>query len=495
MILDTYSLLKDFSKVLFKDSNYNYDLNYIMVAAEILSYKIKKLTNSNTKSVVIASNSSHHIPIAIVAIWINKLTPIFPNGLRVDSIGSIISSESDIILVDQGYSINLSEQKQTYNIINLVELDEIVKSNPRSTNQLMKSTIHEMLSDYVAKEFDIVMYTSGSTGQPKQIVRTLYSYIQESNLIIDLIPNIENCNLCVATVPTFHAYGFMFRIVLPILHNITIWEKMITYEEEFSNIDRSNNILLVSNPGFLKRVNVEISKNNNIETVISAGGVLTNDVLNICANKIKSCLFEILGSTETGAMAYRLVNKIDDKWNTIPGTKLYITDDSSTLKTVGSGTLCYDSPYLPPKLLSNISNCDVLKTEDSIELDVFGKFKFLGRVSRTIKIEDTRISLDQIEKELMKLNDINDCAVIKVINGNREYTAAMIVLSEEGKFNLSSQSIGKYFIELRKQIKNIDPIAIPKYFVIENQIPLSNTLKVAYPKITEIINEKLLHKK
>jgi acyl-coenzyme A synthetase/AMP-(fatty) acid ligase len=148
---------------------------------------------------------------------------------------------------------------------------------------------------------------------------------------------------------------------------------------------------------------------------------------------------------------------------------------NEAIKSNGVGRILLKGPYLRNGFFLG---------DDVIELEKDNSFKVLGRIGRLVKLEDNRVSLDEIETTIRKLNLIKDAAIISYCRGVRQYLGAAIVLDAEGKRLLNEIGKGKFVIHLRKLLTNrMLQIAIPRSFHIYDELPLLPNGKVAYKQI------------
>ena len=120
---------------------------------------------------------------------------------------------------------------------------------------------------------------------------------------------------------------------------------------------------------------------HKIAGIVSAGGALptaTADLLQQAAVRP----FEVYGSTETGVIASRCERQ---EWQPFNGVEIGQNEE---------GALWASSPWSPERR----------QTADLIEPQNDG-FLLLGRQDRIIKFEDKRVSLTQIEHELLQHPD------------------------------------------------------------------------------------------
>ena len=90
-----------------------------------------------------------------------------------------------------------------------VDLDEIFKS---SCNNKWFDLLKETCID---ENVNINFYTSGSTGYPKLIEKTLKQFEAEASKIVNQFTNDIADSVFLYTVPHYHSYGFVFAVLVP----------------------------------------------------------------------------------------------------------------------------------------------------------------------------------------------------------------------------------------------------------------------------------------
>ena len=160
------------------------------------------------------------------------------------------------------------------------------------------------------------------------------------------------------------------------------------------------------------------------EYIISAGSKLSNETFEYLEKKTN--IIEIYGSTESGAIAYKLSSK--EKTFT-PLAKVNVSKDSSN-------NLVVNTKYSIDKKVVIPDNVDILN----------GKILLKERNDRIVKVYEKRINLEEQELYLKKLKYISDVYCLK----HNEKLVAVVVLSETGKKYLLSNGI----LTLKKMLKN-----------------------------------------
>jgi len=125
------------------------------------------------------------------------------------------------------------------------------------------------------------------------------------------------------------------------------------------------------------------------------------------------------------------------------------------------------------------------------------KFKLLGRLDRIIKFADKRISLNQIEHDLLKHPWINDCYIAQ--HSKRQRPAAWIAFNKQGIDTYQVQGRQAVINELRQYLAlTQDKIAIPSKVkktpnssaITQKEIPIFTTTCTTI-KISIFINQTL----
>lgn len=74
-----------------------------------------------------------------------------------------------------------------------------------------------------------------------------------------------------------------------------------------------------------------------------------------------------------------------------------------------------------------------LQLEDILHFDSNGFFSIAGRRGRVVKIEEKRISLNEIERRLLELEGICEAAALPVTRGGRQGIGVLLVLDEKAR--------------------------------------------------------------
>ena len=223
------------------------------------------------------------------------------------------------------------------------------------------------------------LFTSGSTGAPVALTKTLGQLDAELAGVAAQLPFYTPDVRVLGTVSHRHMYGFVFRLMLPLLKGIAFESVRLSRVQDLTRLPAGSRCVLVSSPAHLSRLG-EGGRIEGAVAVMSAGGPLAQDVVRACHAAFGVAPFEIYGSSESGAVAWRQRGPgATPPWRPLPGVSFRIEDD----------VLCLRTHALPTGDWFRTSDRAVAR-EDGFELQ--------GRADRIAKIDELRVSLDAVER-------------------------------------------------------------------------------------------------
>ena len=284
----------------------------------------------------------------------------------------------------------------------------------------------------------LTVFTSGSSGQPKAISKTMNQLCAEVDLLAAQWPK---TGLFVATVSHQHMYGFIFKLLWPLLKRQVIWLPTVLDEEVMSRLSAAHGpLVMVSSPAFLKRLQNPGDLPAGQLLVFSSGGLLPESDHHKAQELLKNPVVQVYGSSETGAIAHRA---LDQRWQLLP----------TVSAKQDAGLLWVQSPHCHLPGWQN--------TQDRVQFHADG-FVLLGRADRIVKLEEKRVSLDQVEQLLTAHEWLTDAAVV-VLEGPRQHLGAVAQLNALGQAALGSEGEKAIKQQLKAALKNhIEPMAVPR---------------------------------
>ena len=329
-----------------------------------------------------------------------------------------------------------------------------------------KKWIDFLKSNKIDENLNINFYTSGFTGFPKLIEKTLKQFEAEALKIIGEFGEGLKDSIFVYSVPHYHSYGFVFDFLVPYILELKLADNRINYLETLNNFEEYKNITFVTNPAFLKRIDKSSLKIKSKWTVFSSTGALDKEVNDLCIEVFNTDAIEIYGSTEGGGMAYRKRSE-KDLW-----TRLKIVQ----LKVNENGSLFCSSGYTGEGFWVHVGDVVDMKNEDEFEL--------LGREDSIVKIEGKRISVQQIDRQILEDKNFKDSYTIYCKSDKREYVASFIVLSDA---DANEEDMKKYLKDYLKGY--FEKIVIPKKIYFTDSIPRNEMGKIDRKQLDAIMEK------
>ncbi|MDX6039485.1 AMP-binding protein [Scandinavium lactucae] len=328
---------------------------------------------------------------------------------------------------------------------------------------------HDITPSPIAADSVIELFTSGSTGQPKKIIKPVALLDAEAQMLHTRFEQrLDGCRVVASVVPQ-HLYGLTFRIFLPMACGMPLHASMLYYAEQLSALPAEHRYVFISSPAFLKRLDANLIP-PPVSMLLSAGGMLPWKEVKETQSWLKVWLDEIYGSTETGVIAWR--QRIDNgtSWQLFPGVTLRAEDDEW-------------------RLLSPLLNDEQgLLLDDMIEL-VDDGFRLAGRRGRVVKIEEKRVSLSEIEQRLMTLEGIEDAVALPVSRGGRQGIGVVLVLTESARQQWQANGGKAQEQAWRLALMPwLESVAVPRYWRVLDEIPVNSMNKRVYAQLQELFS-------
>lgn len=420
---------------------------------------IKEYGPEKGKKILLFLDSGYQFVIGLFAIIVSGNIPVLVNTKLKEELKSI-DEQCDFILSNENYFQYLSNYFNLHHNRLIQTFEEAQVESTRDNLSKINFLSHDTM---------LILFTSGSTGQPKWVEKTFENILLELDFLAELL-SMSQGELVLPLVPAFHIYGILYCVFLPLYVGATIqldipFSPMGIYED---GIKQGANYL-VGNPSLysaLKPFLGNEKEEDQLKYLISSTMPLDTDLIEDFFNKKNWRIIEFYGSTETGGIAYRKFYK-NHSWKFFPYVQYQNNSKDSIL------TIC--SPCITPQKEKWYSTGDVVELHENSE------FQLLGRVNQLVKIAGNRVSTLEVEKILKQHNHVIDAAVIgdkgKGLSG--EELIAFICLN--GNKDLTIKELKKYCSKKLAEFK------IPKHFCFVEKIPRGENSKILYGKLKEWI--------
>ena len=308
----------------------------------------------------------------------------------------------------------------------------------------------------VPREFGgaIELFTSGSSGEPQRVDKTLAQLLAEIAAQQQHWQSLAEGTTTLATVSHQHIYGLLFKVVWPLRSGRPFVSK--TYVDVaglLRDADKLAPALWIASPAQLSRriENWPWQLGCSLRAIFSSGGPLAAEDARAIEQLSGLVPHEIYGSTETGGIAWRRQAE-DTAWQPLAGVE--VAADAE-------GLLRVNSPWLE----------EIFSGQDRVQTEADGRFRLLGRADRIVKIEEKRISLSQIEA-LLGGNEWIAGARTLTVTRTRECVAAVAALSAAGREKLSRDGKAALVRALRAFLApDLDGVALPRLWRFVDAIP------------------------
>jgi acyl-coenzyme A synthetase/AMP-(fatty) acid ligase/3-hydroxymyristoyl/3-hydroxydecanoyl-(acyl carrier protein) dehydratase len=312
--------------------------------------------------------------------------------------------------------------------------------------------------------------TSGSSGEPKRIEKTLRQLSNEVHALEHLWGADLGPACMIGSVAAQHIYGLLFRVLWPLCAGRPFVRRQLAFPEDLQRASREQPAFAwVASPALLKRMgdNLDWPALSSVRRVFSSGGALPPEAAQSLQQRLGQWPTEIFGSSETGGIAWR---QGDGLWQPFAGVEL--SQDSD-------GALLIASPYLPAGHVEH--------TADAARIATDGRFELLGRLDRIVKLEEKRISLPMLEQALMAHDWVSE-ARLGVVQEKRASLGALVVLSENGLHAL--RNLGRRAVTegLRRHLsEHCETLALPRRWRWLRQLPLNAQGKLPQAEVEALL--------
>lgn len=338
-----------------------------------------------------------------------------------------------------------------------------------------------------------ILFTSGSEKEPKAVQLSHHNIISNIDNFGNYL-NISGSDILLANLVFFHVFGLTVNLWVPFYYGMT----MVSYANplDFMTISKiahdEKPTIMVGTPsffwGYLKKS--EPGDFKSLRLIVSGADKCPDSLRDGFFKKHGAVLLEGYGTTETSPVIS--VNSPD--FNRPGSTGKVIPNLSVRIENIETGKECeimqvgkilvkgdsvmkgyFDDPELTAEVL-------VDGWYDTGDMGYFDKDGFLwhsGRFKRFAKVGGEMVSLVNVENVLEKLLPEGvSCCVVVAPDDKKGSGIVATVTTEVNKTEI-----------LRKMMKELPLIALPRQFIVINEFPMMSTGKVDFRRVTEMVHE------
>ncbi len=401
----------------------------------------------SSKNFLVYCESSVNFAVSLFAVWLRGGTAVLPPNQEEGTIRESLRDTCGLI----------NDTELSFDNCSVYRPQQVLSSEPEYT---------EFSVSFSSDAEAIILYTSGSTGERKKIHKS-FSHLSSEILTLEkeFGRDIKDSTVF-STVSHQHIYGLLHKVLWPLCSGRCFREDYHFYPEKIlEDMEQSGDTVLISGPAHLKRMPglVDLSRMNEYCTrVFSSGGLLTTEASKAFSDASGLHPIEILGSTETGGVAWRQQDRTKKSrhWKLIDGV---------AAAPDARGFIKVRSPFV-----SAYCGSGWFTMGDKAEFLTEKEFILLGRGDRIVNIGEKRLSLNDLEIRMKASELIEDSAVFAAENkeGTRKLIYAVIVSSKKGRSILSAHGKRELVRRIRRELdKYFSSVHIPRYYRFTDSIP------------------------
>lgn len=402
--------------------------------------------------------------------------------------------------------------------------DDLFFSDIGSIAKYYKRPIYTL---YGGKEDSLILFTSGSTGNPKSVVLTNQNilasgiYMKNTGRIKAKVG--ERCLVC---VPFSYPYGFATSTIMSLIcGRVAVLAPTLSKDNIRYYLSKNPNYVFGS-PALLELIkrNVKDSDDlSSIHTFVSGG-----DFLTVSQNKAGVEFFRKHGAETiicngsgnaetvgTNTMAVGSINKPETVGRVLVGTKAIVVnpDTLEEVKYGEEGMLCISGKHVFKGYYKNedmsretkfvYKGIEYYKTGNMGILDTDGYFTLTGRSSRYyIRSDLNKVYLEHIQNVISLIDVVDSCCVVPKEDKDLLFTNKAYVVLKDGV--LPSLEVSDYIMNMcykplynsvTGEIVQLKPFEVPESITFLDVLPRTKADKVDYTFLENMAKNEVKIKK
>jgi 3-hydroxymyristoyl/3-hydroxydecanoyl-(acyl carrier protein) dehydratase len=361
----------------------------------------------------------------------------------------VLSAGRDVLLPGHAAPEYLTEVgARTDNLLSDVAVLGIDAIHVSVGRALPKSAV----SDLSPRESSTIgFFTSGSTGQPKTCIKSQHQILAEAAMQLGLWGAPEGP--VIGTVSHQHIYGLLFRVFWPLMAGRAIEGQRQEMWEDVSFHARPG-CVFISSPAHLSRIPPQLDLAHAPIHIFSSGGPLSLAAAQDALAKLGQTPVEVLGSTETGGVAWRRQKNEGTLWTPLPQVEIKVDEE---------GALSVRSPFT--------GEPGFVVMGDRVEQQEDGRFALYARLDRIVKIEGKRVSLPRVEDALRNLDGVVDASSIDLPDRGGAL-GAIVVLDPLRVEELQVSGPFRFSRQMRRALAGrLEPMELPRLWRFVTRVP------------------------
>lgn len=345
-----------------------------------------------------------------------------------------------------------------------------------------------------ADDVAVILFSSGSEGQPKGVMLTHRNLVTNVKQIAQLLA-FHDDDVVLANLPPFHAFGLTVTLYMPALERV----KVVCHPDPLDAAGAAQAIAdhkvttMFGTNSFYRLYNrnakIPPAQLRSLRLCIAGAEKLQEEVRLEFARKFGKGILEGYGATETSPVASVNLSErigpdgsmLPQAWKPgsvglpLPGTRLRIVDpDTFAMLPPGeAGMILISGPQVMPGYLSNpdktatalrvIDGRRWYVSGDKGYLDADGFLYLIDRYSRFAKIGGEMISFGSVEAAIRQAVNDDNCEVTVTSVPDERKGERLVVLA--------TQELDAALMREKLLAVGLNPLALPTYWVRIEAIP------------------------
>ena len=329
--------------------------------------------------------------------------------------------------------------------------------------------------------------TSGTTGAGAVVSKALRHLEDEVRVLEQRFgPLLSPGTRVFATVSHQHIYGLLFRILWPLAVGRAFHADALLHPQEIvPRMAEAGDCALVSSPAHLRRLAASgrlRELRGACRAVFSSGGPLDPETAAAVRDALGAAPHEILGSTETGGVAVRQRGTaLGEAWEPLPGVEVAREPGEGRLVVTSAFASCGED--LP-------GGRRRFAMGDRVEILDGGRFRLSGRIDRTVKIGEKRLSLPEMERELEADPLVAEAALLVLPRAGEERVHAVVTPTEAGRDRLREGGRRALAARLTERLAAAwDRVLLPRAWRFVDELPRDAQGKLPVEALAALFQE------
>ena len=448
-------------------------------------------------------NSFYHLAVYFgilkaggVAVAMNPL--LSPDVLKYQ----IDNSDSSIFITQVKYLRKIKDMLNSCENLDTVMLDADISNNPLPEKEI--ALYEAVLDKYPSVNPEVrgidldlaeIVYTSGSTGQPKGVMLTHLNIVSNMKSIASYL-HLTDRDRIMVILPFYYIYGKSLLLTHFLVGGSVVIDNRFMYPNKvletmmesgvtgFAGVPSTFSILL-------NKSNLSNVKLPALRYVTQAGGAMAPAVQKEVVKQFSPAVLYIMyGATEAAPrLSYLEPELLEKKWGSIgkpvDNVDLLIADEEGrevvqgeTGEIIARGSNIMKGYWKDPEGTSHVLKNGFYFTGDLGYKDREGYIFITGRSKDIIKVKGFRVSAKEIEERIQELEEVHETAVIAKKDDMMGEVPAAFIVTKEG-VSLSDEEIKRHLA------RELAPYKIPQQIIFRANLPKNESGKIMKVKLFE----------